>query len=80
MARGTLPIRLCVQLTTTPALNDGAVCSYHYITNFADVNECTGITCSGGSTCTNGLNKYTCSTCAAGWTGGGDNAVCTGAH
>jgi hypothetical protein len=38
--------------------------------------HCHDVDCGGTSTCANGLDKYTCS-CAAGWTGGGDNAVCT---
>ena len=47
----------------------------------SDINECTPtagdvVVCGGTSTCTNGLNKYTCN-CAAGWEGGGDDQVCT---
>ena len=40
------------------------------------VDECIGVNCGGASTCYDGNSKYIC-TCATGWTGGGDNAVCT---
>ena len=40
------------------------------------MDECAGVRCGGDSACVNGENKYTCN-CAAGWSGGGDNTVCT---
>ena len=56
------------------------MCGVHTVCE--DVNECDidGVPrdCGGDSSCANGLNQYTCN-CAAGWTGGGINTVCTGA-
>ena len=33
-----------------------------------DIDECLGISCHNGGTCTDGVNEYTCE-CAAGYTG-----------
>ena len=36
--------------------------------SIVDVNECQSNPCANGATCTDGVNKYSCS-CAAGYTG-----------
>ena len=48
----------------------------HIATAHIDIDECSGVTCGGDSKCKNGHNKFACN-CAEGWTGGGDNRVCS---
>ena len=46
------------------------------ITPPPDIDECEGVVCGGASTCTNAHNRFSCE-CADGWTGGGDDEICT---
>ena len=41
-----------------------------------DGDDCVGVVCGGGGTCTDAVREFTCR-CAPGWQGGGVNAVCT---
>ena len=46
-------------------------------TAYTSIDACDSVDCGGASTCSNGPNKFTCSACDPGSTGGGDNTVCT---